>query len=973
MASPTSLETAVIQLKHPDGTENSMLLAHAIPEERRNFNRLVIDCSYKRFREQLSKRCNVSPEMSLVVTATGAELNDEDAFHMYLNEVVISLPQVAGHKGPLCLYLDVTRKRRHSSDPPDSPSQGTEGSVSKKKRVNTPLPSKSPVEEEEIESGEDESEYEDGGEPTEDLRPLPYFEEDDIMTDDGRQTDDGDRESDDDDFVQQARQNIDDDVWKRVCTFFQCHSKVSSLQLPGLRLPLQPYQLHGVWFALSRCLDNIFSAIIADDVGLGKTAMALAVMLLHHQIQMAWAEVEADRDSHLPQGAQAADSVCPGQKSFRFGFQCPCVERSDTFRISQRLAALPIIVVAPPNLLNQWVREVGKWMDFSTQTRPINNMEFKILHSQVSAGLGGYTNVSAFTSDMYDLIKPTQLLCTENCRTEGGWGPPVGTPSEDLLSKYVTLIAPKGFQPLYKGYAAYDTNLVASIVFMDEVHSYKGSKENPHGAFKALRSMAKDSLCPTLAVGLSASMLGSGPKNWRPFASHLLQVADSRGLKPNVPHLSSVKDVDSWIRDYDYIIKNSNSSKARSREYAIERLDALRPILEAFIPRVVLCRLRGDKFRGKSISDSGRTPVTKVYLDTLESSNAHKGLRELSTRIRTWIDEIYDLEMENWEKTNKLGNAPDRDETQRNLLNKAFPQGDRSTEEYNIMKWSSTFPYISVLYLTGNISQSDCTAKECLHVSRQITSYLHGQRRNQLSDAQVSERILQELQQSPFWRYRRLLKDYSPKFQRITNYVRQLLAVREHGAYSAEIAHDFKALGQGPPDDSGVRHMLLFSEYPISSFLTFMLLFDEFGMDGIEWLYMHGGTNMNHKTIMIRDIQENVEKGGKMKILTTTCGLMGTGLEMQRANYAVLTEAPSKPEYRQQVIGRVDRQGQTQELNLIQLLDKRNLAEMAAYKRGLDQAELAKEGFITNDINFDDFIGNGETTIDEEEVERLQQ
>lgn len=170
---------------------------------------------------------------------------------------------------------------------------------------------------------------------------------------------------------------IDSTTWESVCQFFGCNTNDTEVEVPGLKLRLRGYQMHAVYWMIMQPLRNIRAGMIGDDVGLGKTGMTLAVIVLRHQMHTAAREVSLEwaqrkviekqantsdpvpQFNHLPNqtGVQTPITTCPSQAQSRFRFICPCVPGSVAFRFTRQTMSAPSIIIAPADLLDQ-VRDI---------------------------------------------------------------------------------------------------------------------------------------------------------------------------------------------------------------------------------------------------------------------------------------------------------------------------------------------------------------------------------------------------------------------------------------------------------------------------------------------------------------------------------------------------------------------------------------------------------------------------------------
>jgi hypothetical protein len=102
------------------------------------------------------------------------------------------------------------------------------------------------------------------------------------------------------------REDDGSETFPMVCRFFP-EKGMQYKRLPGKKLPLRPYQLHGIWVNLMRCYVGLRAGdgkthpchgqIDSFDVGLGKTTTAFGLFPTPHLIDIARRMVIKDKAS----------------------------------------------------------------------------------------------------------------------------------------------------------------------------------------------------------------------------------------------------------------------------------------------------------------------------------------------------------------------------------------------------------------------------------------------------------------------------------------------------------------------------------------------------------------------------------------------------------------------------------------------------------------------------------------------------
>ncbi|RJE27571.1 hypothetical protein PHISCL_00157 [Aspergillus sclerotialis] len=136
------------------------------------------------------------------------------------------------------------------------------------------------------------------------------------------------------------------------------------LNLPGLRLPIYPYQLFGSWYMLKT--ENLTNGgFLADDMGLGKTYTIIALLILDMHIQHMVDRVRTSRKAndglHNPESETDPQKECPSVKEYPY-IECICVPNSPTRHlVSERKGAN--LVIVPYGLLKHWIRTWNEFVD----------------------------------------------------------------------------------------------------------------------------------------------------------------------------------------------------------------------------------------------------------------------------------------------------------------------------------------------------------------------------------------------------------------------------------------------------------------------------------------------------------------------------------------------------------------------------------------------------------------------------------
>ncbi|KAI1490198.1 hypothetical protein F5X96DRAFT_637337 [Biscogniauxia mediterranea] len=727
--------------------------------------------------------------------------------------------------------------------------------------------------------------------------------------------------------------------------------------------------MHAIWTTFNQIVNGRFSFMLGDSVGFGKTGMAIVTMVMFHMIREAYEEVlvqweddpddntDADSDDddddtndlriHLPRHGRNRNRVC---RAGGRGFQCPCNQASLSFRLMQVMVHdRPSVVFCPPDLIQNWVDELNKWVDTRVRS-PAENIQVSIFHTSYSRD-ERYHNRTLVQS----LSAPTQAHFLRD-----------GTPSYTLdipdghdygaqhivlvsrhlasqfLSLYNTSEPWQGEERLRRGNRLTVNRMMAGFVFFDEFHNYAGSRTSKTAPFAALESMTSHCPWPTVAVGLSAS-LRSSPSNWRPFVQHLFHAAQVTGNAMQIAGMTAATDLDQHSSNWDYLVNRLHDPPAegtRRRQDFNRRQENIRGFLRAFIPDIMLCRQKGNLFRGEQIFQPA--PFDEVAYDMVDGP-VHDVFRQLAQRVETWCNNTFQDRHTRWQRNG----SPDDEEpeaivVQRGLLDDAA-DNPRRNQAFEIIMHSSTFPMVAQLVFTGLIEYTEMLVTRLAPVSSRVSRLL--------AENAFRAEILEALRESPWWQHRNGLVQSSQKYAAVRAMVDELIRLSRLPRTHADVT----GLGPPPPDGTSTRHMLVLTDSPLSAFLMLMCLFSTSGPNqNVRFIYLHSGLSAIERTGLLRGVQENCVQGDPVKVVIGTYKMASEGYNLQRANYCMLTEEPSRTDIRSQAFGRVDRTGQTMTVVLQQMYDNRNLAERVRRVRNQNRTELSMIGHQVDGRQFID-------------------
>ncbi|RWA13162.1 hypothetical protein EKO27_g1972 [Xylaria grammica] len=933
---PTDLNHLLL-IVHKPGTENETW-DHALNEfisldGRQSQIRAAGDFDYQAFRNTLFGDISISRNDTLYTRSQFVNIENEDTFANCLTQVQNRDNTVPIHNLYKLPHLELWptdvpgRLRPRRGAPPRQPQgstsnqpQGSTPNPENSDRVRNPPsidrpvddqvePERDPEDPDPDKSGSTDKDYDDGHTLLDTLVPL------------------GD---------------ANDDEWKQVCKFFSCKETDRRIEVLGISLALLPYQAYAVWRVFKQvATDNIRSYMIGDAPGLGKTGTSLTIAVIFAMLKTTYEEVRKERrtnnpKNHLPEIGD--EKVCPTQGR---RILCPCVQGGLSYDIVRALDDFPTIICSPPGLIRQWVQEAEKWIDHSpySPSRKINVFPH---HHELG------------------------LLSLEIRKNIAGILPPMGEETSIINPKLnssstIVVLSSKGIVPFENLFGVVRpiastkrrkqtktlNSLGSSLMFFDEYHNYKGSKNVLTEPFQVLHRMKQRLRLPPMAIGLSAS-LRQGPIFFRPFVVYAFHSATTPqaeigGLKPG--------ELEKYCTDFDYLVNNperSNMTERQRRDHA-PRQERVATFLRNFLPQMVLARKRGTIFRGRRIAAQD-APVNEIRLD-MPQGQTRTTFEAMSARVKRYINTRYNEEYKNWVDGGSEGNPPDKARFYHQTVDgMSNDYRNRNSREWEILTKASCFPYVAYLVNSGLVDNDDLLVNRINARATPISRLLDPTRLFDPSQTPESRRdtirVIDEiLDQSPFPAHLVTLRNQSPKIRWVEGRIDELLRIARQPRDSVNVIQGF---GPPPPDGTNIRHALVLSQAPVSAFISFMVLWDSFRNAILQGRlviqYAHSGVKQKPRADIAAYMQQDCEGRRPVKVLVSTTEIFGEGFNLQRVNTAIITEVGGSYEKQRQAFGRVDRTGQTMRPLLYQLYDQENLCERVRRLRNQTRRTIAESG-----------------------------
>ncbi|RYP50844.1 hypothetical protein DL769_010896 [Monosporascus sp. CRB-8-3] len=751
-------------------------------------------------------------------------------------------------------------------------------------------------------------------------------------------------------------------TWAQVCKFFGCPLDAEEYRLPYLEVPLRHYQLFAAWSMLTQHPRNgISSVMLGDEPGLGKTAEVICVLATFRYMHQAWEEVQEEwerknlpmgRRKHLAKDDQADDAECPSQGRSKYGFQCPCVKAGYPHRIVREIENYPCIITCVPEGIDHWLKELDKFLGQSSE------ISVTVYHND-------WRKVKGIRHDQAAMIR-TRALAGEHVIFEGGDGPglpgclikPPRNGSRNII--IVSQLMARKLVQLYddntrtwngpfkgdvanraRGRTFRQNMLAASWVVFDECQHYHGGRNSVTTPFRALQDLtqtnwshARRDQGTTMAIGITADFLVTGPPLWRPFIRHAEECNGTKELK--LGPIKKLADLDEFENYWDYVVRYRHDENRR--DAVNQRTEGLRELFRTFVPKTIIARRYDTKWFGKPILDVP-VEIQDRRHDSSGTGAAHEAMSTLCARVRAWADMEFNEQLGQFQM-GRRADEPDREEEQRKALLRAAQgnAGGNMPRAFVALQRSTTYPTLARLWVERVVADGEFAATAINMLASRVTDMIYGH-------SEVDrEAVLAILRESPFWGYIDELRSNSPKYQALCGYIDEMTGLNGEDT----------APPQGPPDGSGIRHMLAFHNTITSAFITFMLLYVDY--PSLDFIFIHAGLSPKERGELASYVQQDCTTECRNKVVVSTYRLFGSGFNLFRANYCILLDQPRTKAIQEQAFRRVARGGQQQKTRLIQLYDGRNLPEAILRLQSTNRAELSGMGYAGAMINWDDFI-----------------
>ncbi|CAJ2505497.1 Uu.00g128910.m01.CDS01 [Anthostomella pinea] len=394
----------------------------------------------------------------------------------------------------------------------------------------------------------------------------------------------------------------------------------------------------------------------------------------------------------------------------------------------------------------------------------------------------------------------------------------------------------------YEGKVFTTNGLAASFVFFDEAHTYRGSLSSPTQPFALLKTITEKSWDPTVAFAISGSISGGGPGQLTNIVDHILRVkGEQHEGKPSIGGITNVTELENKKVDWNYLLQKHH-------------IKSIGELMKNLVPRVLMARRNVDTFRGQIIGDAGREIVVQHVEHMLENLSMRGTMLGQSTEggVLNLCSTALKLEFFGGEGAT------------------AMKLGRKGGCIWTQLLRANVYPKVACLYLDKLATEEDL---EYNNINR------YGDEASLLAATDASQNDVQrQLATSPFWPYCTQLIKQSSKFAQLCQYINNMVAYRNRRPSAGD--------DPGPADGTNIRYMVVLSDTPVSSYITFILLCVKYPK--VKVILINGRTRKvaTEKTPcygrreMIEDLMSDCTNKSRNKIIVSTYRIYGTALNM---------------------------------------------------------------------------------------------
>ncbi|KAI1287733.1 hypothetical protein F5Y03DRAFT_114267 [Xylaria venustula] len=726
---------------------------------------------------------------------------------------------------------------------------------------------------------------------------------------------------------QLVKHNVESDqaIWQLACDFFGHDIRRTDSQTredayihPAFSISLKPHQLFAVFRILFMFyLKKTYTVLLADGMGVGKTLESSAVVIFTPYLHDAIEEVQSDRDRnsgrHLPKGTmdhpQPDAAECPSG-TYAKGFACPCVERLPSSLLMARdiLPIGPAVVLTPPALRDQWLQELRKYI--SSESRLSNGRTIQIWSIHTSSSLP--PSHRRIRGIMYK--SETDLEKDDITEAEFAFGE---TSNEVYLpgrpdNGHIIMVMPlstglRSIQqessvqcklsddPQDSSFISHSFFIKPSYIIVDEMHSCV-SKTTVAWQFILSKLVARSS-APTYFIGISGTPIRSSPAGLEPFFDVVALPVAQTWKSP--PRAFDRPVFTTWVKETTWLVNHRGyldaPDEAKQREY-VSRFEKCKALREAILAPYVLQRHSHHLFFGHPISP---LPPLDIHVRAYPQfpQVCFAAIQQLAQLSKQQMEDKLQKRLDAWHNAPpaKRGTAP----TLKTVLSEIKTVGGKQGSFYDLAM-CATLPGLAPFIL-----QRKPISYRSRDIPTNIRRVFHHDHDNDVSSTPLAP-YLDRMAQS------------SPKMEAIRQLVNEMRADQE-----SIQASDGRTI-------IPVKKMIIFTVAPMTAYLIGLLLRKQ--MPDLRLSIVLSNENATKRSVLYEPFSrpidaDPVDADQDPVVLLTTVGISADGLNLTRANYAILVEPAFCKDVERQAFHRIHRLGQRLTTHLFELQSPWNPAE----------------------------------------------
>lgn len=733
---------------------------------------------------------------------------------------------------------------------------------------------------------------------------------------------------------------ISDERWREVCAFFQLKDPAARQHyLPGMLVSLEDYQLDIVLRDLTNPVtEGVNGGIDALEPGMGKTRLTALVIYIHAWYCITRKEIIQERNDNAPKRHLPSDNcggVCPSQASALL--QCPCVSGTLSKALGDSLANVPSILGLPPPLFRTWMAE----MDRMFEKRLLNIKVFLSGQTERSIGAKGTAERQRHLDELKGILItrkdwPSMPAMSQDWCIRKGRGDATMlcvVSHHMLLDFYNEFRGPEG-----QGRSLFTPGLIV----LDEFHNYKGAGGHLTEVFRVIREMQNNSYNPVKLLLLSGTLLQEGPMalkaalehfgdQWQRFGDGTVRQR-LRMRHPNGGAEWTNPGAFEDIKKAFAKMRKDVATPSAKRDELNQNKDTVNRIIGP-IARVLV---GSQKYRGRVLMPLPDVTRTTVMLTPVMGPKAKEAFGRLIGRVETLVTKKWKEENAQWEKDGRLGEQPSLESVRDGVCSGSKSLNKDSSDFVNLQR-SSMFPMLARLLERKVVTSDDLASTDCQKYATSTRSLVvaAGGRRS------VGDIMQDSSEEWALFEYFERLWENSAKLI----HIKKLIQAMRRDDTAARL----------PPDGSRVQHAIVFCYTPIAAVLTYLGLLADKGLQGCTEIHFLGSkVKSQDRDQVVAAMNEDVEVGGRNKILVTTTPVGGEGFNLQRVNNVWFTEFPVKLGAFEQAQCRAVRKGQKMEVAVHILQEENNWMETHGWK-SLEHSAMVV-GLLNGTLTVEDLV-----------------